>query len=326
MTTLRLQPELQHALVCPKCGTGAMRVTAETVACSKPDCGAVYPIIAGCPILIDDDSSIFRVADFVAGAKTTGQVNKGEQAMARQRNPLRRLVRWLTPDISLPVSDFPIAQVFETIAEHYADTPRILVLGAGDRVLQQQTSAQLTYTDVDRGPLTHVVCDAHAIPFAPETFDAVICDSVLEHVVDPNRCVQEIHRVLRSDGFVHAITPFMQQVHMGAYDFTRFTHLGHRRLFRHFQEVRSGVANGPAMALAWSFERFVADFAIRPGLRSLLRTLARILIFPVKYADLLLARRPGAFDDASAFYFFGRKSSQILSDHDLIAGYRGVIR
>ncbi len=83
-----------------------------------------------------------------------------------------------------------------------------------------------------------------------ESFDGVICQAVLEHVLDPYRCVEEIHRVLRPNGLVYAETPFMQQVHGGTHDFTRFTHLGHRRLFRKFAEVDSGVVCGPGMALA----------------------------------------------------------------------------
>ena len=32
-----------------------------------------------------------------------------------------------------------------------------------------------------------------------ETFDCVIIQAVLEHVLDPKRCVKEIHRVLKKD-------------------------------------------------------------------------------------------------------------------------------
>jgi len=52
----------------------------------------------------------------------------------------------------------------------------------------------------------------------------------LEHVRDLWQVVAEIHRVLKDDGLVYAETPFMQQVHEGPYDFTRFTESGHRYL------------------------------------------------------------------------------------------------
>jgi hypothetical protein len=118
----------------------------------------------------------------------------------------------------------------------------------------------------------------------------------------------------------------MQQVHLGAYDFTRFTYVGHRRLFRRFEELRSGVANGPAMALAWAFEHFVAAFAIKARTRAALRSLARIVIFPLIQFDRILARRPAAYSCASAYYFFGRKMDQPLSDREIIASYRPPAR
>ena len=67
--------------------------------------------------------------------------------------------------------------------------------------------------------------------------------------------------MLKGRGVVYAETPFMQQVHMGPYDFTRFTHSGHRRLFRRFEEVESGAVCGPGMALAWAYQYFLLSFA-----------------------------------------------------------------
>ena len=66
----------------------------------------------------------------------------------------------------------------------------------------------------------------------------------------------EIHRVLRDGGVVYADTPFMQQVHEGPYDFTRFTESGHRYLFRDFAEVESGQVAGAGTSLRWSISYF----------------------------------------------------------------------
>src|SRR5512142_97930 len=95
-------------------------------------------------------------------------------------------------------------------------------------------------TDVALGPRTQIVCDAHELPFDDHTFDGAVVQAVLPYVPDPIKCVQEIERVLKPAGLAYAETAFMQQVVHGRYDFTRFTHLGLRRLFRRFQEVQSG--------------------------------------------------------------------------------------
>jgi ubiquinone/menaquinone biosynthesis C-methylase UbiE len=105
--------------------------------------------------------------------------------------------------------------------------PRVLIIGGGatgkgmDELLTN-LGINFTVTDVS---LTEMfkLCDAHDLPFKSNTFDGVVAQAVLEHVVDPYRCAEEIHHVLRNGGVVYAETPFMQQVHGGAYDFTRFT-------------------------------------------------------------------------------------------------------
>ena len=90
----------------------------------------------------------------------------------------------------------------------------------------------------------HLVTDAHKLPFEDGVFDGVWVQAVLEHVLEPATIVDEIYRVLRRGGLVYAETPFMQQVHERAYDFSRFTQSGHRWLFKRFSEINAGPIGG----------------------------------------------------------------------------------
>ena len=117
----------------------------------------------------------------------------------------------------------------------------------------------------------------------------------------------------------------MQQVHGGRYDFTRFTHLGHRRLFRKFAEVDSGAVCGPGMALAWSYQYFLLSFTRSRALRKLIQMFAALTAFYLKYFDSYLVERSGALDAASGCYFLGRKSDETLSDRELVKLYRGAM-
>jgi SAM-dependent methyltransferase len=179
-------------------------------------------------------------------------------------------------------------------------------------------------SDVSFGPYTKVISDAHDIPFDDETFDCVIAQVVLEHVLDPHRCVNEIFRVLKPSGIIYAETPFIQQVHMRQYDFTRYTHLGHRRLFRNFEEIKSGPTGGPGMALAWSYTWFLRSFATKPVPVYLLTFFAYITSFFFKYFDYILIDKPGSYDAASQFFFMGKKSNSVLSDKELVTQFRGI--
>jgi 2-polyprenyl-3-methyl-5-hydroxy-6-metoxy-1,4-benzoquinol methylase len=51
------------------------------------------------------------------------------------------------------------------------------------------------------------VCDAE-LPFPPDSFDAVFCAEVIEHLLDPETMVRECHRVLRPSGIFFVTTPY----------------------------------------------------------------------------------------------------------------------
>jgi SAM-dependent methyltransferase len=192
-------------------------------------------------------------------------------------------------------------------------------VGAGAAPLYAARGVRLVVFDIYRSPQTHFVADAHGIPLADGAVDGVWVQAVLEHVLSPETVVGEIHRVLREDGLVYAETPFMQQVHEGPYDFTRFTESGHRWLFRRFERIASGAMRGPFTALLWS---------IRYALIGLLRsrraaTALCLFLFWLRYFDRLV---PPAYalDAASDVYFLGRKADTALNPKDIVRSYAGA--
>ena len=118
----------------------------------------------------------------------------------------------------------------------------------------------------------------------------------------------------------------MQQVHQYGYDFTRFSHLGHRRLFRRFSEIESGAVAGPGTALAWSWRYFLAASPARRLASKILAFVGRVMATLVEQTDYLFGQRPAAVDAASCTYFLGTKSDQTVSDRELVATYRGMQR
>ena len=316
----RLSPVEQQLLCCPVC-RGTLQLGGDRFVCLDAGCATGFPLVDGIPILINERTSVFSIQDFLT-QRQTFFTDSGKGAL---RKTLRRLV----PGNSLNVKARTNYAAFARVLLAESATPRVLVIGGsivgeGMEQFTRNPAISLVETDVAFGPRTIVICDAHDIPFQDGSFDAAIVQAVLEHVVDPYRCVEEIHRVLKPRGMVYAETPFMQQVHGGRYDFTRFTHLGHRRLFRRFEELDSGALCGPGMALSWSYQYFLTSFASNKAIRLALTVFARLTSFYLKYFDYLLINTAGALDAASGVYFMGRRTDQTLSDRDLIGSYKGA--
>jgi ubiquinone/menaquinone biosynthesis C-methylase UbiE len=183
------------------------------------------------------------------------------------------------------------------------------------------TGIRLLCSDIDWRLDVDILCDAHDLPFQNESFDAIITTAVLEHVLYPERVVSELHRVLKPSGLLYSELPFMQQVHEGAFDFSRYTLSGHRRLLHAFTELDAGMIAGPGTALAWALEHFFLAFARRSISRSVSRLFARLVFSWVKYFDYFFRMRPAALDGASCTFFLGRRSETIVSDEAIVAAY-----
>ena len=78
------------------------------------------------------------------------------------------------------------------------------IIGEGMDRLYDDNKFEIIGSDVSFGPETNIIFDAHDIPFKNNTFDCVILQAVLEHVLDPVRCVSEVHGVLKPSGYVYS--------------------------------------------------------------------------------------------------------------------------
>jgi hypothetical protein len=116
----------------------------------------------------------------------------------------------------------------------------------------------------------------------------------------------------------------MHQVDEGAYDFTRYTLSGHRRVFNQFREISSGLVAGLATALVWSLENFASCFVSGTMLNAGVPLGVRLTLGWIKHLDYILQGAPGAIDSASCTYFLGRKEQGFRTpDKSIIHRYPG---
>ncbi|CAN5277411.1 hypothetical protein BH09PSE2_BH09PSE2_00340 [soil metagenome] len=306
--------DLQAILRCPACHGDV-----ADAHCTRPTCtyAAGFPIAAGQPVLVDFDNSIF---DRAAYQRDTGSVLKRDDSRRGLKARLDHAAFGVNPIAPR------IAGVLLQRLRAKGGRPRVLVIGGGAKgsgaeALYDAEDIDLVGTDVYASAYTRLVADGHNLPFKDGTFDAVWIQAVLEHVLEPQRVVDEIHRVLRSDGLVFADTPFMQQVHEGAYDFTRFTMNGHRWLLRRFSEIEAGPVAGAGTVLSWGVRGLVHAL----GAPSKVSTALKYLTFPLRFLDGVGPMRNRA-DGASGVYFFGSKSTESLTPKDMVAYYADQAR
>jgi SAM-dependent methyltransferase len=268
------------------------------------------------PVYVDFDASILDRDQLMASG--------GGSMVARGgglKGTVLRLIRWLTtPDA---VSRANIDRFIDVVTRDQ-EQPTVLVVGGGTigggvRALYTDPRIRLISFDIYGDSNVQFIADAHSIPLRDGIVDAVLVQAVLEHVLEPSSVVAEIHRVLRADGIVYAETPFLQHVHEGPYDFTRFTESGHRWLFRNFAREDSGVVTGPGVQAIWSIGALVE--AITRS--SKIGRLARAAVFWLRFLDDLIPYGHQV-DGACGVYFLGRRSERPIKASEIPSHYLGA--
>jgi SAM-dependent methyltransferase len=307
LTTIDL---LRPLLRCPACRAPLAGDLATCTSAGCPHAAAPFGSVAGQPVLIDETDSIVDPAAVVP-------------ASSRAAAGVRALVGAFGPKnlVAPRIADAIVRELAAVVGRR----PIVLVVGGGTvgsglDALYQAPSVEIAAFDVFPSSNTQFVADAHRIPLADGSVDAVVVQAVLEHVLDPWRVAAEIHRVLRADGVVYADTPFLQQVHEGPHDFTRFTESGHRWLFRNFALIESGVVAGPGEQLVWTAGHATkALFSNR-----VLAAGARLAVRPLAYLIDRFGSPRHAVDGASSVYFFGRRSAHAIAPRDMLGHYGGA--
>lgn len=310
----------QNLFICPRCAS-AVRSNGAQLHCTGASCRYAddpFPVVSGVPALVDFDHSVLD-ADRLITVEGASEVRR-----SRFQAALRRLAH--------PANKTAPANVARMLELLHADPamagrrPRILVIGGGAvgdglDLLYEDSTVDLISFDIYVSPNVQFIGDGHAIPISDNAVDGVVIEAVLEHVLEPSVVAKEIHRVLRSGGIVYADTPFLQQVHEGPFDFTRFTDSGHRYLFRDFERIDSGTVAGAGTALRWSISYFVR--ALTRSVR--LGSLTALCFFWLSYLDRILDPKHSV-DAASSVFFLGRKADVPITEADIIDYYQGGMR
>lgn len=142
-------------------------------------------------------------------------------------------------------------------------TGLVLDLGCGTGRPRHHLPSDAEYLGIDYyvtatewyGTRPDVFADARALPLKNGCIDHCLLLDVLEHIADPDRCLDEIHRSLRKGGTLTIQVPFMYPLHDAPRDFHRWTAHGlARAAARHgFRVDRQQALGHPLETAALTF-------------------------------------------------------------------------
>lgn len=133
-------------------------------------------------------------------------------------------------------------QITKPLIEKYLKG-KLLDIGCGHMPFKSLISKHVTQyetfdVDARTDGVTYIGDIQNMYQVADDSYDSVVCFEVLEHIPDPFKAAQEIHRVLKRNGILLLSVPHLSRLHEIPYDYYRYTKYGLKSVLeRHGFEV-----------------------------------------------------------------------------------------
>jgi SAM-dependent methyltransferase len=161
--------------------------------------------------------------------------------------------------------------------------------------------------DIVDGPGIDIVADVLNLPEDFSKYDAVVLQSVPEHISDIFLLFKEVDRILRPGGFVYIEMPFLQGVHGDPNDFWRCTTAAFSVLLPNYSVIRIGQSGGPIGSIIWIFCDLLSNLTKFGNLNMAIRFLIRWILAPFRYFDHLVKYTPATERLASENFILVQK-------------------
>ena len=131
-------------------------------------------------------------------------------------------------------------KIFEEFLQSCEGKP-CLQIGVKDNVGAKYGPDWVSVDKFDMRDFIDYHYDIHDLPFENESFDAVVCISVLEHVPHPIKAISELKRVLKPGGKIWVQLPWLFPYHEAPKDYWRASPDGLRIWMEDFREISCGT-------------------------------------------------------------------------------------
>jgi SAM-dependent methyltransferase len=218
--------KIKNIIQCNKCHSPL--ADSETSVCCN-ECKTSFPISNGVLIFKKSDIEKTKDAEFQVEQMFNSSIT------AKLTNIGSKFIN----------SEYTLKNHLKEFLDEIAEEDIAMEIGSGNRRLNHN----IINIDIAEFPNVDIIADASEIPFSDKTVDFVIIDTLLEHVPEPQKVVNEVYRILKKGGKALCITPFVFPYHGYPKHYFNFTKDGLEYLFRDFNECKIEINLGPSSAL-----------------------------------------------------------------------------
>jgi SAM-dependent methyltransferase len=160
----------------------------------------------------------------------------------------------------------------------------ILDIGCGEKPYYHKSiKAKIIGLDIKHTKKTHIVGNAVSLPFKKDKFEGIVCVNSLYYYDDPSVAVKQFSNVLKKEGKLVIITPFIYPIHDAPDDKYRFTEYGLKQILKNNFDIKQirpigGIFNLPAVF----FHSMIKGLhLIAPtGTKTIIKILTTIILYP----------------------------------------------
>lgn len=297
MLLTRNNIDLLSILRCPVCEGDQIKNDNTKLICSS--CGASYDLKGGIPVVLDTEFS----SDIVEGLEDKDawedyDNSKITKKVANYSGKQKSIYQRITPSCRVQ-----IGPRYKEFLAKYGITGKVLEIGGGPNA---NYYSEIINCDINTYNTVDIIGDARKLPFKSQSFQAIICNSVLEHIYETEKVVNECHRVLEPGGLVFMCVPQVCGRHH-TIDYHRWTLPGLTKQFSQFKIIEEGVILGPGMFVNHLFMSMFNSLTKFKFINSIACFVFEWLLFPLRFLDLLGKNNKDYQNYAHTIYIIGKK-------------------
>jgi len=183
-------------------------------------------------------------------------------------------------------------RILRLIKGQFKNSDIVLDVGCGEKpYYHESVKSRMICADIKKTKKSHIVCDASCLPLKKARFDGIICVNSLYYYGNPFEAVKGFSHVLKKNGKLILITPFIYPIHDIPDDKYRFAEYGLREILKNDFEIKEiktigGIFNIPAVFFHSVIKG--APLMLPKPIRPIIRLFALIIFYiPYMLAQLL---------------------------------------